>query len=90
MDRRRIIDEVAKETGLSKTDSAKVLNTVLNAISNSLARKERVILQDFGTFYTLARQPRKARNPKTGEVIPIPRRTVARWRASREIKSKVK
>ena len=90
MNRRVLVDVISKETGFSKKDSNLALNTVINTISNAVARKERVTLVGFGTFYTVARQPRKARNPRTGAIINIPKRTAARWRASPELQSKVK
>lgn len=90
VNRRRLVDAIAKETGFSKKDSALALNTVLNTIANAVSRKERVILMGFGTFYTVTRQPRKARNPRTGAMVNIPKRTVPRWRASPEFQSKVK
>lgn len=89
MNRRKLTDVIAKDTGFSKRDSSRALNAFLNAVSKSLARKERVTLMDFGTFYTTTRRARKARNPRTGERIELPKRTVARWRASPEIQSKV-
>lgn len=90
MNRRHLVDVVAKETGFSKKDSAQALNTILNAVSSALSRKERVTLVGFGTFYTVSRQPRKARNPRTGAIINIPKRTAARWRASPELQGRVK
>ena len=90
MNRRLLVDVVAKETGFSKKDSATALNAVLSAVSNAMARKERVTLVGFGTFYTITRQPRKARNPRTGAMLNIPKRTAARWRPSAELQGRVK
>ena len=90
MDKRHLVDAIAKDAGFSKTDTAKMFNSALKTISNAVAKKERVTIMGFGTFYTVTRQPRKARNPKTGALINIPKRTVPRWRASPKIKSKVK
>ena len=90
MDKRKLVDSIAKETDFSKKDSALALNAVLSVISDTMARKERVTLMGFGTFYTKMRQAKKARNPKTGESINIPKRIVAKWRVSPELQSKVK
>ena len=90
MDKRHLVDAIAKETGFSKTDTGKMFNATMKVISNAVAKKERVTLVGFGTFYTVSRQPRKARNPRTGALINIPKRTVPRWRASPELQAKVK
>jgi DNA-binding protein HU-beta len=90
MDKRHLVDAIAKDTGFSKTDTAKMFNSALKTISNAVAKKERVTLVGFGTFYVVTRQPRKARNPRTGALINIPKRTVPRWRASPELQGKVR
>jgi DNA-binding protein HU-beta len=80
-----LINAIADETGLSKTKSNEALNAIVSAISGSLSKGEKVTLVGFGTFTTLRKESRKGRNPKTGEVITIPAKNVARFKAGSEL-----
>lgn len=85
MNKADLVNEIAKETGLTKTKSSEVVDTIVETISNSLKKGEKVTLVGFGTFTTSKRSARKGRNPKTGEVINIPGKTVARFKAGSEL-----
>ena len=81
MNKTDLVNSIAKETGLSKTKSNEVIDAFVNAVSESLKNGEKVTLVGFGTFATSTRSARKGRNPKSGEVIDIPAKTVARFKA---------
>ena len=89
MNKADLVNEIAKETGLTKTKSSEVVDTIVNAISSSLKKGEKVTLVGFGTFSTSKRSARKGRNPKTGAVINIPGKTVARFKAGSELTKSV-
>lgn len=89
MNKADLVNEIAKETGLTKTKSSEVVDTIVNAISTSLKKGEKVTLVGFGTFTTSKRSARKGRNPKTGAVINIPGKTVARFKAGSELTKSV-
>jgi len=85
MNKADLVNEIAKETGLTKTKSSEVVDTIVETISNSLKKGEKVTHVGFGTFTTSKRSARKGRNPKTGAEINIPGKTVARFKAGSEL-----
>ena len=85
MNKADLVNEIAKETGLTKTKSSEVVDTIVETISNSLKKGDKVTLVGFGTFTTSKRSARKGRNPKTGAEINIPGKTVARFKAGSEL-----
>lgn len=79
MSKDRLIEIAATEANISKAAATRVLNSILAAIVDSVARNENIKLVGFGTFKTSQRTARKARNPKTGEGITIAATTVPRF-----------
>ena len=84
-----IVNEVAEQTGLTKTDTALVVEGVLKSISNALVHGKNIEIRGFGRFKVKQRAPRTARNPRTGEAVPIPSRRVPVWQPSDELKERV-
>jgi len=82
-------EAVYKEVGLSHNESAELVETVLNHISNALIKGEQVKISAFGTFSTRNKKQRIGRNPKTGKEIPITSRRVISFKASQIMKEKV-
>jgi DNA-binding protein HU-beta len=89
MNKTELVSSIAKETGLSKTKTNEVVDAFVSAVSESLSKGEKVTLVGFGTFTTSKREARKGRNPKTGEVINIPSKTVARFKAGSDLTKSV-
>jgi len=85
-----IVDAVAEKTGLTKKDAQSALDAVLEGITESLQRGERVQLTGFGTFETRYRRERKGKNLQTGETIMIPATTVPAFKAGKALKEAVK
>src|SRR5580704_17488150 len=72
-----MIEAVYRRVGLSRAESAKVVELVLKEITDCLERGETVKLSVFGSFMARAKGPRMGRNPKTGVEVPIaPRRVM--------------
>ena len=80
MNKADLINSISEKTGLTNTKSNQVLNALTEAITESLSNGNKVTLVGFGTFTVSDRNPRKGRNPKTGELIDIPAKRVARFR----------
>ena len=89
MNKSDLINAIATDTGLTKKDSEKALNSVLDNISEALAKKDKVQLIGFGTFETRKRAARNGRNPQTGKDIKIPASTVPAFKAGKALKDKV-
>ena len=84
-----IVDVIAEATGLTKVETETVIDGFLSTIKNALNKGERVEFRGFGTFSVKKRQPKKARNPGTGEVVYLPERFVPTFKASKILKEQI-
>ena len=84
-------DLVAKvaEIGITKKQSAQVVDCVLSAIKEALANGDKVSLIGFGTFSVKERAAREGRNPRTGKKIKIPKKNVPTFRPGKALKEAV-
>lgn len=89
MNKAELVDAIAKDTGFTKKDSEKALNSVVDNISKALAKKDKVQLIGFGTFETRKRAARTGRNPQTGKELKIAASTVPAFKAGKALKEKV-
>src|SRR4051812_23717625 len=87
--RAQLGEAVYQEVGLSRNESADLVETVLDEISNALARGEMVKISSFGSFSVRQKGKRVGRNPKTGEEVPINPRRVLVFRASHVLKDEI-
>ena len=87
--RAQLSEAVYQEVGLSRNESAELLELVLTQVSDALARGETVKISSFGTFSIRQKGQRIGRNPKTGEEVPILPRRVLVFRASQVLKSRI-
>ena len=71
MNKAELVEEVAAEVGLTKKDVNNVLDAMTSAITDSLARGEKITLVGFGTFLVQSRKARRGVNPQTGDKIEI-------------------
>jgi integration host factor beta subunit len=81
-----IVDEIAERTGLTKKDVADTVDEFLEAVSRALAAGKHIEIRGFGTFKVKDRKSRLARNPRTGESVPVPPRRVPVFKVSKELK----
>ena len=82
-------EAVYQEVGLSRNESADLVESVLNEVSDALVRGEMVKLSSFGSFAVRQKGERIGRNPKTGEEVPILPRRVLVFRASHVLKNRI-
>jgi len=82
-------EAVFREVGLSRNESADLVETVLELMSSALVRGEQVKISSFGTFGVRDKIARVGRNPKTGEEVPITPRRVLTFRPSHLMKERV-
>ena len=79
MNKTGLVGQVANRTGLTKRASREAVDAIISAITDSLARKERVTLVGFGSFQVIGRKARKGVNPQTREAINIPTKKMPKF-----------
>lgn len=87
--RQDISEALYRQIGLSKHESAIMLESVLTQISNALINGESVKLSSFGTFYPRQKKERVGRNPKTGVAATINARRVITFKPSKLMKERI-
>lgn len=89
MTRADLSEEVHREIGLSRADSASVVEQVLEHMCCALAKGENVKISGFGSFILREKGERVGRNPKTGIEVPIAPRRVLTFRASQMLRDRI-
>ncbi|MCB1486049.1 MAG: integration host factor subunit alpha [Bauldia sp.] len=84
-----LCEAVYRKVGLSRTESAQLVEVVLDEISDCIVRGEPVKLSSFGSFIVRSKSERVGRNPKTGEEVPISPRRVMVFKPSNVLKDKI-
>lgn len=87
--RAQLSEAVYQEVGLSRNESAELVESVLNQIADALAQGEMVKISSFGSFSVRSKGERIGRNPKTGKEVPINPRRVLVFRASHVLKDQI-
>ncbi len=87
--RAHLTEAVYQEVGLSRNESADLVESVLSEMSDALVRGEMVKLSSFGSFSVRQKGPRMGRNPKSGEEVPILPRKVLVFRPSHVLKERI-
>jgi len=82
-------EAVFREVGLSRNESADLVESVLQHMSDALVKGQQVKISSFGTFSVREKSARVGRNPKTGEEVPILPRRVLTFRPSHLMKDRV-
>ncbi len=90
MNRTGLIHQVARDNRITKTQTTRVLQSLLGHIVEALKKGDRVTLVGFGTFTVVHRRPRTGRNPQTGVPFSIPRRRVVRFKRGTELESRIR
>jgi integration host factor subunit alpha len=89
VNRAQLSEAVYQEVGLSRNESADLVESVLHEIGDSLVKGETVKISSFGSFYVREKGRRIGRNPKTGEEVPILPRRVLVFRPSHVLKDRI-
>jgi len=90
MTKKDIILRVADETNLKQIDVKKVVQKTFDFIIEALVMGEKIELRNFGVFKVKQRRSRTGRNPRTGQVVPVPPRKVVVFKPGLEMKQKIK
>ena len=89
MTKAELIEKVAEESNLTKKDSGKAVDAVIAAMTEALARGEKIQLVGFGSFEVRERGARTGRNPQTGATIKIAARKVPVFKPGKALKDAV-
>lgn len=90
MTKKDIILKVSDDTNLKQTDVKRVVQKVFDNMVEALVRGEKIELRNFGVFKIKERKSRTGRNPRTGEVVPVPPRKVVVFKPGLEMKHEIK
>ena len=81
-----LVEEVAYATGLTKKRAEIIVDTVFGNIAATLQQGEKVELRGFGSFRLRRREPRRGRNPRTGDGVDVPPKCVPYFKPGKELK----
>ena len=84
-----LVEAIAAKTGLTKADSSRALDAVIEEITEALVKGDKVPLVGFGTFGVSERSAREGRNPRTGETVKIAARKAVVFKAGSALKEAV-
>ena len=89
MTKKEIADIVAKRLGLTQREALDIANEIFATMIDSLAKKGRIELRDFGVFQVAKRKAYMARNPRTGEAVNVPARNTVRLKPGRLLRQRI-
>ena len=90
MTKKDIILKVSDQANLKQIDVKSVVQKTLDCITDALVRGEKIELRNFGVFKIKQRKSRTGRNPRTGQVVPVPPRKVVVFKPGLEMKKRVR
>ncbi len=86
MTKAELVEEVSHISDLTKKHSEVIVEAVFASIIEALRRGEKIELRGFGSFRLRRREPRKGRNPKTGDKVDVPTKRVPYFKPGKELK----
>ncbi|MFH1896483.1 MAG: HU family DNA-binding protein [bacterium] len=90
MTKTELVDVVAGKVGLTKADSGRAVDAVIDSISGALSKGDKVTVTGFGTFEVRQRAARMGRNPQTGAPLHIPATKTPAFKAGKGLKDAVR
>ena len=89
MNKSELVDAIAADSGLTKADAQRAVNSFVNVVGEALKNDDRVALIGFGSFSISKRAERKGRNPQTGKEITIKAKNIVKFKAGSDLSVKV-
>ena len=86
MTKAELVEDVARAAELTKKDAERLVEIVFESIIETLNQGEKIELRGFGSFRLRRREPRKGRNPKTGDKVDVPPKKVPYFKPGKELK----
>jgi len=90
--KKEIVKTISEEIGMTQLKTKEIVQKTFNAIVDALVENEdhRIELRNFGVFEVKERAARKARNPRTGQRVDVPRKFVITFKPGKEMEEKVR
>ncbi len=89
MNKAELISKIAEDAGITKVQANATIDAFVEAVTKTLKKGDKVTLVGFGTFSVSKRAARNGRNPQTGAVIKIKAKKVAKFKAGKDLSSKI-
>ncbi len=90
MTRNELIDRLAaQQSQLTTKEFELAVKLVLETVANALAEGRRVEIRGFGSFSLNHRPPRQGRNPKTGQLVPVPAKSAPHFKPGKDLRARV-
>lgn len=89
MTKAELVSEVVNSTNTTRQEADVIVETVLDSIVSSLTNGEKVELRGFGSFRTRQRPARQGRNPRSGEMVEVPSKTIPFFKPSKQLRDAV-
>lgn len=89
MTKRELVIQVAEKLGMTQHEVANVVQTMFDTVTDTLVEGNRLEIRNFGVFEVKKRDARMGRNPRTGEEVPIPQKSVAFFKPGKVLKQLV-
>lgn len=85
MNRQQLIQHISGQTGISHHQVQTVVTTLMQIATDVFRHDENLTLRGFGTFRPMQQTERPGRNPRTGQLAPVPARTTVRFRPGKDL-----
>ncbi|MGD9128524.1 MAG: HU family DNA-binding protein [Planctomycetia bacterium] len=89
MTKKEIVRIISEDLGLTQLQTKEIVQKTFDAIVNTLLEEGRIELRNFGVFEVKHRAPRKARNPRTGDQVFVPGKSVVTFKPGKEMEKRV-
>ncbi|MDP8253519.1 MAG: HU family DNA-binding protein [Candidatus Kaelpia aquatica] len=90
MTKKDIVSKIVEKTGYKQTEVKNTVQLILDTMTSALVGGNNIELRNFGVFKVKTRKPRQGRNPRTGEIVPVPQRRVVVFKPGLELKERLK
>lgn len=90
MTKKEIVKTISEEIGLTQLKTKKIVQKTFDAIVETLVEEGRIELRNFGVFEVKRRAARKARNPRTGDRVDVPEKSVVTFKPGKEMEERVR
>ncbi len=89
MNKAELISKISEDAGITKVQANATIDSFVSAVTKTLKKGDKLTLVGFGTFSVTKRAARNGRNPQTGETIKIKAKKVAKFKAGKDLSSKI-